>query len=307
MSPERGAPSPSVQHTYKSECILGKGTFGTVYKATVVETGLQVAIKAVSTKFAGREIRALQLLRGSPNIIQFLGIFPGDDILNLVLEYVPDTLQRIIKIHRYQGRWIDARYTCHYMYQLLRGLACLERAGVVHRDLKPANILVDPVTAVLKLCDFGTAKIMSVEETSQPYVCSRYYRAPELIFGTSNCTLAVDVWSAGCVLAEMLTGQPIFAGRDGIDQLQQIMEVLGTPTPEELFAMNPDYLTTFEPPIAPLEWGQVFGYWVPPDAQALVAALLQFSPVARLRPLAAMSLPFFEELRREARRARDTQ
>ncbi len=106
--------------------------------------------------------------------------------------------------------------------------------GIVHRDIKPQNLLIDPLTHQLKLCDFGSAKKIIEGEQNVAYICSRYYRAPELIFGATSYTSAVDVWSAGCVVGELLIGQPLFVGESGVDQLVEIIKVLGTPTKEQI-------------------------------------------------------------------------
>jgi len=90
--------------------------------------------------------------------------------------------------------------------------------------------LIDPAAHILKLCDFGSAKRVLKGEVNVSYICSRYYRAPELIFGATDYTNAIDVWSAGCVIAELLLGQPLFPGESGVDQLVEIIKVLGTPT-----------------------------------------------------------------------------
>ena len=111
----------------------------------------------------------------------------------------------------------------------------------MHRDIKPANLLVDPTCHVLKICDFGSAKRQHAASESVPYICSRYYRAPELIFGSKQYDFSVDVWSAGCVIAEMIGGQQLFRGEDPFKQLLEIVKKLGTPSEIEVAAMNPDY------------------------------------------------------------------
>lgn len=292
---------------YRAERILGKGSFGTVFKAAIVGTGRSVAIKTVKLRDAGREVQVLRTLRGSPNIVTLLGTFVGKEeheenrTLNLVMEFVPDTLQRIIKHNRQIGQFMDIRYTRLYMHQLLRGLACLTRNGIVHRDLKPANLLVEPQSHRLKMCDFGTAKLLDSQDLSQPYVCSRYYRAPELILSVPDYTVAVDLWSAGCVLAEMVIGQPLFAGRDGVDQLQQIVDILGTPSATELHAMNPQYSSnvSFQCRVEPLPWDKVLGRKLDVELVDLVGRFLQFDPARRPHPMEAMAAPFFDELRRD--------
>jgi glycogen synthase kinase 3 beta len=123
----------------------------------------------------------------------------------------------------------------------LRSIAYIHAKGICHRDIKPQNILVDTSSHILKLCDFGSAKQLVKGEPNVSYICSRYYRAPELIFGNSNYDTYIDVWSVGCVIAELMLGQPIFPGESGVDQLVEIIKILGTPSKEEILAMNPDY------------------------------------------------------------------
>lgn len=128
-----------------------------------------------------------------------------------------------------------------YSYQLLRGLAYIHGEAVMHRDIKPLNLLVDPSCHILKICDFGSAKRVNYEETSVSYITSRYYRAPELIFGNTKYDASIDMWSAGCVIAELILGQPIFRGNNAHSQIIEIIKKLGTPTEAEVSAMNPDY------------------------------------------------------------------
>merc|ERR1711957_103700 len=101
-------------------------------------------------------------------------------------------------------------YVKLYTYQLMRGLALMHGRGMLHCDIKPQNLLLDGRSHTLKICDFGTARRMVYGEKNRPYVCSRYYRAPELIVGNETFTTSVDLWSAGCVMAEMILGQPLF-------------------------------------------------------------------------------------------------
>jgi len=108
-------------------------------------------------------------------------------------------------------------------------------------------------------------------EPNISYICSRYYRAPELIFGATDYTAAIDVWSVGCVVAELLLGQPLFPGESGVDQLVEIIKVLGTPTREEIHAMNPNYTEFKFPQIKAHPWTKVFSKRMPPDAVDLVS------------------------------------
>ncbi|KAF3610776.1 hypothetical protein DY000_02051372 [Brassica cretica] len=134
-------------------------------------------------------------------------------------------------------------------------------------------------------------------EPNISYICSRYYRAPELIFGATEYTTAIDVWSAGCVMAELLLGQPLFPGESGVDQLVEIIKVLGTPTREEIKCMNPNYTEFKFPQIKAHPWHKIFHKRMPPEAVDLVSRLLQYSPSLRCGALDALVHPFFDELR----------
>ncbi|MCD9641168.1 hypothetical protein HAX54_027114, partial [Datura stramonium] len=134
-------------------------------------------------------------------------------------------------------------------------------------------------------------------EPNISYICSRYYRAPELIFGATEYTNAIDIWSVGCVLAELLLGQPLFPGESGVDQLVEIIKVLGTPTREEIKCMNPNYTEFKFPQIKSHPWHKIFHKRVPPEAVDLVSRLLQYSPNLRCTALEALGHTFFDELR----------
>ena len=175
----------------------------------------------------------------------------GPSAVNLVLEFIPDTVYKITRQHTKVRQLPPLLCVKLYVYQMLRSLAYLHSCGICHRDIKPQNLLVDSRTHVLKLCDFGSAKSLTPGEPSVAYICSRYYRAPELIFGSTDYSVAIDIWSAGCVAAELLLGHPLFPGETGVDQLVEIIKVLGTPTREEVEAMNRAYTEFKFPQIKP--------------------------------------------------------
>ena len=136
-----------------------------------------------------------------------------------------------------------------YTYQMFKGLAYMHSLGICHRDIKPQNILIDPRKHIAKICDFGSAKCLSPREPNVAYICSRYYRAPELILGATSYTVAVDIWSMACVVYEMLTGVALFPGNDSLGQLIEIIKMLGTPSREEIYQMNPHYSNDFDFPV----------------------------------------------------------
>jgi glycogen synthase kinase 3 beta len=157
------------------------------------------------------------------------------------MDYIPETVYRVMRHYVKMKQGVPKLLVKLYAYQMFRSLAYIHAMGICHRDIKPQNLLVDPSTHILKLCDFGSAKRLIKGEPNVSYICSRYYRAPELIFGCTDYTPAIDVWSVGCVIAELLLGQPLFPGESGVDQLVEIIKVLGTPTREQIQAMNPNY------------------------------------------------------------------
>lgn len=268
-----------------------------------METGETVAIKKVlqDKRFKNRELQIIRMMN-HPNIVQLKHCFytstEKDEVyLNLVLEYVPDTVYRINKHYTKNEQRMPIILVKLYVYQMLRALAHIHSLGVCHRDIKPQNLLVNINTHALKLCDFGSAKALVKGEPNISYICSRYYRAPELIFGAVDYTVAIDVWSVGCVMAELLLGAPLFPGESGVDQLVEIIKVLGTPTREEIHAMNPNYTEFKFPQIKAHPWSKVFSKRMPQDAVDLIGKLLVYSPTKRMTALEGMSHAFFDELR----------
>jgi serine/threonine protein kinase len=218
-----------------------------------------------------------------------------------VLEYVPETVYSISRFHQKSKIQLPLIYVKLYLYQLARALAHIHALGICHRDIKPQNLLVNPVNHQLKLCDFGSAKALTPGEPNVSYICSRYYRAPELIFGSTDYTTAIDIWSQGCVASELLLGQPLFPGDSGVDQLVEIIKVLGTPTREEIRAMNSNYTEFKFPQIKGRQWRRVFRNQ-PEEAIDYIASTLAYTPEDRILPLEGCTHTFFDELRIESTR-----
>ncbi|CAG8456985.1 17518_t:CDS:2 [Acaulospora morrowiae] len=284
--------------------VIGNGSFGIVFQAKLINTGDDAAIKKVlqDKRFKNRELQIMRLV-SHPNIVELKAFFYSNGekkeevYLNLVLEYVPETVYRASRVYAKSKQTMPMLYIKLYMYQLFRSLAYIHSLGICHRDIKPQNLLLNPSTGVLKLCDFGSAKILVEGEPNVSYICSRYYRAPELIFGAINYTTNIDVWSTGCVMAELMLGQPLFPGESGIDQLVEIIKVLGTPTREQIKTMNPNYMEHKFPQIKPHPFLKVFRDRTPPEAIDLIERLLEYTPSNRLTAIEAMCHPFFDELR----------
>ncbi len=247
--------------------------------------------------------------------------------LNLVLEFVPETVYRIGKHYAKAGQRMPTLFVKLYVFQMCRALAHTHGLGVCHRDIKPQNLLVDTHTHRLKLCDFGSAKARAPParcrrrrrraarpdarargaqmlvrgEPNIAYICSRYYRAPELIFGATDYTTAIDLWSVGCVMAELLLGQPLFPGESGVDQLVEIIKARPAPAPLRPGARrgparrHPHARAGAghsEPRGHPRDEPQLHGVQVPADQGArLVQDLLQAHPGRRGRPGAPRCSP----------------
>uniref|UniRef100_A0A452Y6F9 non-specific serine/threonine protein kinase n=1 Tax=Aegilops tauschii subsp. strangulata TaxID=200361 RepID=A0A452Y6F9_AEGTS len=206
---KNGEPKQTI--SYMAERVVGTGSFGIVFQAKCLETGEMVAIKKVlqDRRYKNRELQLMRSMIHS-NVVSlkhcFFSTTSRDELfLNLVMEYVPETLYRVLKHYSNAKQGMPLIYVKLYTYQLFRGLAYIHTVpGVCHRDVKPQNVLVDPLTHQVKICDFGSAKVLVAGEPNISYICSRYYRAPELIFGATEYTTSIDIWSAGCVLAELL-------------------------------------------------------------------------------------------------------
>jgi serine/threonine protein kinase len=294
-------------YTYTATQVIGSGSFGVVYQATIAETGECVAIKKVfqDKRYKNRELQILKELE-HPNVIKLRHNFytpgekPDEIYLNCVMDYIPDTLSRVIRQYYKSKTSMPMLLVKLYSYQMLRSLAYIHAIGICHRDIKPQNVLVNPNNHVIKMCDFGSAKKLIKGEPNISYICSRYYRAPELIFGATDYTPAIDVWSTGCVIAELILGQPLFPGETASDQLVEIIKILGTPTKQQILEMNPEYKEFKFPIIKPYPWVKVFkNRVVTEEFIDMLKGLLTYEPNIRAKPLRALLHPFFDELRDE--------
>jgi glycogen synthase kinase 3 beta len=184
-----------------------------------------------------------------------------------------------------------------YAFQMARALGYIHSTDILHRDIKPQNILIDGSTNRVYICDFGSAKKCNGDEQNVAYICSRYYRAPELIFGNMDYDSSIDIWSFGCVLAEMLLGKPLFQGDSTVDQLLQIIKILGVPDAEQLSYLNKNNTLKYEfPLVKPTTLSKIFqGY--PKEVINLMQKIFVYEPVKRLNAYEIMAHPFFDDLR----------
>lgn len=293
--------------TYTVSNLIGSGSFGSVYKATDNKTGQTVAIKKVfqDKRYKNRELSIMSEL-DHPAVVKLLRFFyteaekKGDVYLNLVMEFVPDSLFRTIRQYQKARTAMPELQLKIYSYQLIRALNYLQVTGISHRDIKPQNVIVNADTGELKICDFGSAKILEKGKPNIAYICSRYYRAPELIFGATEYDCAIDMWSTGCVIGEMVLLRPLFAGDTSVDQLVEIINILGSPTKEQVLIMNPQSKEFKFPKVAAKTLQYLFKRKTGNEQFIdLLGKMLTYEPEKRIKPLEALAHPFFDELREE--------
>ncbi|XP_045302224.1 cyclin-dependent kinase 7 isoform X7 [Prionailurus viverrinus] len=235
---------------YEKLDFLGEGQFATVYKARDKNTNQIVAIKKIKlghrseakdgiNRTALREIKLLQEL-SHPNIIGLLDAFGHKSNISLVFDFMETDLEVIIKDN---SLVLTPSHIKAYMLMTLQGLEYLHQHWILHRDLKPNNLLLDE-NGVLKLADFGLAKSFGSPNRAYTHqVVTRWYRAPELLFGARMYGVGVDMWAVGCILAELLLRVPFLPGDSDLDQLTRIFETLGTPTEEQWPALKTKYFS----------------------------------------------------------------
>lgn len=297
----------TVSYTYSNYIPIGYGTFGTVYKAKCDQTGEFVAIKRVfqDIRYKNRELQILLELNHI-NVVKIKNYFytlnnknANEKYLNVVMDFYPESLSQIIRSHSSMKTRMSYQEVKLYAYQMFHGLNYLLCIGVCHRDIKPQNILINQDTKLLQFCDFGSAKKLKKNETNVSYICSRYYRAPELIFNAEKYTNAIDVWSVGCVIAEMILGTPLFQGESSVDQIVEIIKLLGTPTKKQIYEMNPEYRQYKFPVIRCFTLREVFQKYdeLGDDFFDLMQSIFVYEPSKRITPIEAMIHPFFDSLR----------
>ncbi|XP_074039701.1 cyclin-dependent kinase-like 1 isoform X2 [Leptinotarsa decemlineata] len=226
---------------YEKISKLGEGSYGIVYKCRNRDTGEIVAIKKFAEseedplirKIALREIRLLKNLK-HPNLVNLIEVFRRKRRLHLVFEYCERTV--LNELERYPRGCPDI-LTQQIIWQTLHAVAYCHQHGCVHRDIKPENILLT-ANGVVKLCDFGFARMLNPGENYTDYVATRWYRAPELLVGDTQYGTPVDVWAIGCVLAELIKGEALWPGKSDVDQLFLIRCTVGDFLPRHMQAFK---------------------------------------------------------------------
>ena len=217
--------------------------------------------------------------------------------LHLVMDFLPDTIRSVALQFQKERTRFPSDHVRAYLYQTLKALEYVHSKRICHRDLKPDNLLVDASTLKLKLIDFGCAKVLVKGQPNVSYICSRYYRAPELMFGATEYTCAVDMWSIGTIMVELLLGHLPFQGQDSTQQhLVEIMKLLGTPTDKELRAMRATCSVDELPKLKAYPWERVFPAGTPARAMDLARKLLCYDPTQRLTATQALTHPFLQDV-----------
>jgi len=278
---------------------VGEGTYGVVYKAQDSQGEIfalkTIRLEAEDEGIPSTAIREISLLKElqHPNIVRLCDVIHTERKLTLVFEYLDQDLKKLLDMC---DGGLDAATTKSFLYQLLRGIAYCHQHRVLHRDLKPQNLLINREGA-LKLADFGLARAFGIPVRSYTHeVVTLWYRAPDVLMGSRKYSTPVDIWSVGCIFAEMVNGRPLFPGNTDQDQLQKIFKVLGTareadwPTIVELPDWKPDFPVYEQAPyqnIVPnLEGSGV----------DLLSKMLFYAPEKRVQGRAAMDHEYFRGL-----------
>lgn len=285
---------------------LGEGSYATVFKGVCSANNKIVALKEIRLQeeegapfTAIREASLLKQLKHA-NIVTLHDIIHTKDTLMFVFEFVDTDLN--IYLEKYP-RGIPSYNVKLFLFQLLRGLDYIHERKILHRDLKPQNLLINEV-GELKLADFGLARAKSVpSHTYSHEVVTLWYRPPDVLLGSKDYTTSLDIWGAGCIFVEMVTGIALFPGmRDSVDQLNKIWQILGTATEEtwpgvsRLPEYNADVFVDFPP--------QRLGIVAPKlllitGAESLATEMVQCVPKNRISASDAMSHVYFSDLPRE--------
>ncbi|KAM7263676.1 hypothetical protein ACFE04_001359 [Oxalis oulophora] len=295
---------------------VGEGTYGKVYKAKDKSTGQLVALKKTRLEMdeegvpptALREVSLLQLLSQSLYIVRLLTVEHVDKESNinntnkanlyLVFEYLDTDLKKFIDTYRKGSnpKPLPDPLIKSFLYQLCKGVTHCHSHGVLHRDLKPQNLLIDKDKGILKIADLGLGRAFTVPIKSYTHeIVTLWYRAPEVLLGSTHYSLAVDMWSVGCIFAEMARRQALFPGDSEFQQLLHIFKLLGTPTDKQW----PGVASFRDWHVYPLWEAQNLSRAVPsldPDGVDLLSKMLKYDPAERISAKAALDHPYFDSL-----------
>lgn len=285
---------------YEKISFIGEGQFATVYKARDKETNVEVAIKKIKignyqeaqdgiNRTALREIKLLLELHHE-NVISLLDVYGKDSSISLVFSLMETDLEQILYEHKI---FLNFGHIKSYILMTLKGVEFLHQNYILHRDLKPNNLLLDGHN-VLKIADFGLARTFgSPSRIYSHQVVTRWYRAPELLYGSRMYSTGIDIWAIGCILAELFTREALFPGDSDLDTLDKIVTILGTPTEKNWLGVTelPDYVQFNENTQAqPL--CERFSACTQ-DALDLLESMLRLCPSERCDASQALAMPYF--------------
>ncbi|XP_013774341.1 cyclin-dependent kinase 1-like [Limulus polyphemus] len=281
---------------------IGEGTYGVVYKGKNKKTGQLVALKKIRLESedegvpstAIREISLLKELQ-HPNIVCLQDVLMQENRLYLVFEFLSMDLKKYLDSIP-SGQNMDKMLVKSYLYQILQAILFCHQRRVLHRDLKPQNLLIDQ-KGVIKIADFGLARAFGIPVRVYTHeVVTLWYRAPEVLLGSPRYSTPVDIWSIGCMFAEMANKRPLFHGDSEIDQLFRIFRTMGTPTEEVWPGVTqlPDYKPTFpswKENILPSTCSQMDNNGID-----VLLKMLVYDPSKRITAKAALHHPYFDDL-----------
>lgn len=283
---------------------IGEGAYGVVIKARCRESGQLVAIKRFKEsdedelvrKTTLREVKILRSLKEETYVVKLLEAFRRKGRLYLVFEYVGKNLLELLEEH---ANGIPEPQLRRMVLSMLLSVHACHNNGVIHRDIKPENLLVN-TDNTLRLCDFGFARNYTPgAKDLTDYVATRWYRSPELLLGTTDYSLPSDLFAAGCIMAELVDGQPLFPGESEIDQMHLIQKMLGpfTPQQQEAFSRNRSFAGQQLYP-GPVETTleRKFSHRLSKPGLHLLKSLLSVDPAKRLTVIEALHHPYFEGL-----------
>ena len=294
---------PHISRRYELLQQLGKGAYGVVWKAVDRRTRRLVAVKKIFDAFQNstdaqrtfREVMFLHRLKHD-NVVKLLNVHraENDKDLYLVFEYMATDLHSVIRVSILED--IHKRFVT---YQLLKTLLYLHSGKLLHRDLKPSNLLLNS-ECFMKVADFGLARsvVSSEPHVARPaltdYVATRWYRAPEILLGSTTYTFGVDMWSVGCIAGEMILGKPLFPGTSTMNQLERIIGLIGYPSAGDRSGIHSPYVNTMLENmgrVTPRSFEEVFPE-APHDAVDFMRRLLRFHPKKRLNAQEAIAHPY---------------
>lgn len=289
--------------TFGKERLHASGVFANVYSAKLYRPiEMKIAIKKTwpskGSSVINPEVYYLSRMkhRSIISLLYHFTLTTNEDTCHcMVFDYLPTDMAKL-RMSKSGRRFtlLDAKL---YSFQMFSAIDYVNALGIAHRDVKPSNMVVNDELGILKLADFGNAKLLRKCEENTSYQVTRYYRAPELIFGSTRYSTAVDIWACGCVLSEFVTGKVLLQGRSREDQARLVVDIFGYPTVEQCKAMK-----VKKPRLARKRargLGKALnGFNVPDDMLHLLQSILLYEPQLRCKGHDALAHPFFNDLRK---------